>query len=265
MTFQDKLKTAVPSGIGLCVGLDPVVAKMPAKFQSSPTPLFDFCRDLIDATKDFASAYKPNAAFFEVYGADGWQQLKDTVAAIPSDKIKIIDAKRGDIGSTAEAYADALFGYLKGDATTLSPYLGGDAIQPFLKKPEFGGYLLAVTSNPGGADLQELLIDNEPLYLHVVRLAKKLAINQNVGLVVGATRQSLWAKLLETAVDLPLLIPGVGAQGGDPVSLREMLRDYPGVALVNSSRDIIYASQKDDYQSAARDAAAKLSNLLTGK
>lgn len=264
MTFFEKLTAATPGGIGVCVGLDPLPDKLPALFQNSPEPLFEFNRAIIEATADYVSAYKPNLAFFERFGASGWLQLEKTVKAVPKGKIVILDAKRGDIGSTSKAYADALFHGLGGDAATVSPYLGSDALTPFLDEPEHGAIVLAVTSNPGGADFQELIADGIPVFKHVIRLCRKLNTKRNVGIVVGATRESLWPEVLSEAIDLPLLIPGVGAQGGDPKFLRKTLQGYQAPALVNSSRAIIFASSGDNFAAAARDAAEALQQELVG-
>jgi len=264
MNFAEKLRIAVPEGLGVCVGLDPLLDKLPAKCRASKEPIYDFNAAIIEATADAVSAYKPNLAFYECLGVSGWLQLEKTIACIPKDKLVILDAKRGDIGSTASAYADALFNGLGGDCCTVNPYLGGDAISPFLSDPEHGAFVLAVTSNPGGADLQELRIEGRPLYLHVIELCRRLNGNRNIGLVAGATRPELWPMLLDTAGDLPLLIPGVGAQGGDPKVLRQLLQGYPAPALVNSSRAIIFASSGDNFAEAAKKAAQSLRDELIG-
>ncbi len=264
MNFSTKLLNSINNGIGLCVGLDPIPDRLPEKFRNDSESLYNFNCEIIEATKEFASAYKPNLAFYERFGVSGWEQLRKTVKAIPSDKIVILDAKRGDIGSTSEAYAGAAFDSLGGDAITVSPYLGRDSVEPFVTREQNGIFLLAVTSNPGGKDFQELLIDGEPLYVYVIRMARLLASKRNVGLVVGATKPSLWDNVLREAVDLPLLIPGVGAQGGDPVEIRNILSGYPAPALVNSSRAIIHASSGSDYAVAARNAAAFLFDQLNG-
>ncbi len=246
------------------MGLDPIPDRLPEMFRGDSEPLYKFNLEIIEATKEFASAYKPNLAFYERFGLSGWTQLSKTIDAIPNDKIIILDAKRGDIGATSAAYADALFNTLSGDATTVSPYLGSDSVEPFVKDESHGIFLLTVTSNPGGADFQELLIDGEPLFIYVIRLARKLSDKNNIGLVVGATRPELWDKVLNEAIDLPLLIPGVGAQGGDPVEIRRILRGYQAPALVNSSRAIIHASSGSDFVSAARKATASLFEQLNG-
>jgi len=264
MNFAEKLRAAVPHGLGVCVGLDPLPDKLPAKCRASAEPIYDFNAAIIEATVDSAAAYKPNLAFYERFGVSGWRQLEKTIACIPKDKIVILDAKRGDIGSTAAAYASAMFESLGGDCCTVNPYLGSDALTPFLADPEHGAFVLAVTSNPGGADLQELKIEGRPLYLHVIELCRRLNQNHNVGLVAGATRPELWPMLLEAAGNLPLLIPGVGAQGGDPKVLRQLLQSYPAPCLVNSSRAIIFASSGDDFAEAAKRAARSLRDELVG-
>jgi len=262
MKLNEKLQAAVSGGIDLCVGLDPVLDRIPEKLHGSAEPLYEFNKAIIEATVDYAAAYKPNMAFYEAYGAPGWTQLEKTIRIVPEGKIVIADAKRGDIGNTAKSYAKALFSGLNADMATVNPYLGRDSLMPFIDDPKHGVFVLAVTSNPGGADLQELVIDGKPLYLHVVRLAQSLNKHGNVGLVVGATKPSLWRDLLETAVDMPLLVPGIGAQGGDIEALRAVVRNYPAPVLVNASRSILYASSGDDFQDAAREAAKKLAGEL---
>ena len=262
LNFDKKLRAAVTDGLGLCVGLDPVPGQMPEQFQGDPSPLLSFCREIINATTDAAAAYKPNLAFFEAFGADGWRQLQQTIQAIPTDKIIIADAKRGDIGSTARWYATAIYDRLKADAITVNPYLGSDALEPFLGDPARGAYVLAVTSNPGGRDIQELIAEGSPVYLHVVRLARRLNLNHNVGLVMGATRPELWDELLKEAVDLPLLVPGIGAQGGDLAALKAAVKRYPAPVLVNVSRSIIYASRNADFALKAGEAARKMRDSL---
>ncbi|NQU05177.1 MAG: orotidine-5'-phosphate decarboxylase [Calditrichaeota bacterium] len=257
MDFALKLKD-LKYKFNLCVGLDPVWDKLPEHIRSAEEPLLAFCSEIIEKTQDIATAYKPNLAFFEAFGPEGWKQLGKIISLVPDNCIVIADGKRGDIGSTAVAYAKSLFETLGCDAATVSPYLGGDSIEPFLKRVENGAFILALTTNPGGSDLQELVCDDEPLYIHVVRLARRLNKSKNVGLVVGATKTQLWQKILETAVDLPLLIPGIGAQGGDIDALKSELKDYAAPAFINASRSIIYASSDKDFGSKARDAAFKL-------
>lgn len=263
LRFRDKLEKSVQRGFGLCVGLDPVFEKLPEKFRADNEPLYAFNLEIIEATLDYASAYKPNLAFYEAHGADGWRQLEKTIKAIPDDKVVIGDAKRGDIGNTARAYAKSLFTKLGCDAATVSPYLGSDSLEPFTQDERKGAYVLAITSNPGGKELQELLVDGKAVYRYVIQMAQRLSNSGNVGLVIGATKPDLWQELLEVISDMPLLIPGVGTQGGDLGALKTALKDYKAPVLVNASRSIIYASTGADFKSAARDAASSLKADLT--
>lgn len=197
----------------LCVGLDPHVADLSAPTASAAR---DFCLRLIEQTNDLAIAYKPNAAFFELYGPDGWAALKDVIAAVPAGIPVILDAKRGDIASTADAYAASAFGQLGATAITLNPYLGHDSLTPFLGDPARGAFLLCKTSNPGSGDLQDLRLANGALlYEQVAQFAQTWNTGNNVGLVVGATHPQALARVRSLAPDLWFLAPGVGAQGGD--------------------------------------------------
>jgi uridine monophosphate synthetase len=214
MDFFDRLTQRIQAVDSLlCVGLDPHIELL-----SEPTAeaAKEFCMRIIDATAPLASAFKPNAAFFEVFGAQGWQALKDVIAAVPGGIPVILDAKRGDIASTARAYAQAVFEELGADAVTLHPYLGRDAIEPFLQDPERGVFLLCKTSNPGSDDLQSLTLNSgDTLYVHLARLAVKWSTHTNLGLVVGATDPEALTAVRRAAPDLWLLAPGVGAQGAD--------------------------------------------------
>ncbi len=204
------------TGSLLCIGIDPHPADLP---EQSAQAAKAFALRLIEATADVALAYKPNSAFFEAYGAEGWQALTDVIAAVPAGIPVILDAKRGDISSTAEAYARACFSSLGAQAVTLSPYLGYDSLQPFLKSPEHGAFLLCKTSNPGSTDLQDLLLKGQgcarKLYEKVAMLAQDWNTNNNLGLVVGATHPGALRDVRALAPDLWILAPGVGAQGGD--------------------------------------------------
>ena len=235
----------------LCVGLDPHTADLPA-----PTAIAarDFCLRLIDATHSLAAAYKPNAAFFEVFGPQGWQALQDVIAAIPAGIPVILDAKRGDIASTADAYARSAFQTLKAHAITLSPYLGQDSLKPFLADPACGVFLLCKTSNPGSADLQDLLLQAGPgvaltLYEEVARFAAGWNLHDNLGLVAGATHPEALRRVRAQAPGLWILAPGVGAQGGDlEAALQAGLRPDGLGVLVPVSRAI---SQSPDPRQAA--------------
>ena len=205
----------------LCIGLDPHISDLPSPSADGAAA---FCLELIERTARYAAAFKPNAAFFEQFGAPGWTALKEVICAVQEQSQRlgslipvILDAKRGDIASTAEAYARSAFTALGAHAITLSPYLGRDSIEPFLAVPEKGAFLLCKTSNPGAADLQDLAVDGtgEPLYLAVARLAQAWNTKNNVGLVVGATQPEAMARVRAIAPALWFLAPGVGAQGGD--------------------------------------------------
>ena len=264
----------------LCVGLDPHVSEL-----SSPTAAsaLDFCLTLIKATAPYAAAFKPNAAFFEVFGAEGWTALRETVSAIHEEskrlgsKIPIIlDAKRGDIASTAEAYAKSACESLGVDCITLSPYLGKDSIDPFIQNPEKGIFLLCKTSNAGSGDLQDLKIMKEErgknddalssflfLYEHVARLAQTWNTNNNIGLVVGATHVDALKRVRAAAPDLWFLAPGVGAQGGELASaLRAGLRQDGRGMLIPISRGISRAKNPKLAAAEIRDEMLHIKNHL---
>lgn len=262
MSLRDKIAVACPNGLGLCVGLDPVLSKMPEKFRSAKNPLLEFNLSIIEATTQFASAYKPNIAFYEAHGAAGWIQLKNTIEAIPKNKVIIVDAKRGDIGNTAKAYAIAMFDELNADMVTVNPYLGKDSLTPFTLNADKGIFVLALTSNPGSADIQELTSSGEKIYSHVVKMAMSLNQNKNIGLVIGATKPEILPEILDNAEGLPLLIPGIGAQGGSVESLKAAMRGYPNRGFVNVSRQIIYASHSGNYEIAVHESAMKIHGEL---
>jgi len=259
MTFQEKLLeiTARKDSL-LCVGLDTVLEQLPDSVRQSAEPLLDFNKAIIGATAEFAAAFKVNTAFYEAHGAAGWKVLEDTFKYLPGDVIKIADAKRGDIGNTASMYARAIFDRLGADAVTVNPYLGGDSVQPFLTNPEKGVFFLCLTSNPGAKDLQYFSDGRLTLYERVVELVKNWNSKGNCGLVVGATHPDELARVRQLAPDLPFLIPGIGAQGGD---LEKSVLNGTGKsginALLNSSRAILYASRKEDFAAAARAEAEK--------
>jgi len=252
----------------LCVGLDPHPSDLPAPTADAART---FCLRLIKATASFAAAFKPNAAFFELYGPAGWSALKDVIVAVQeqSDRLGsmipvILDAKRGDIASTAEAYAGSAFEHLGVHAITLSPYLGRDSIDPFLAYKEKGVFLLCKTSNPGAADLQDLPVtvggkQIVPLHVHVARLAQTWNTGNNIGLVVGATQPEALARVRLAAPDLWFLVPGVGAQGGDlETALRSGLRADGKGMLINVSRGI---SRAEDPAKAAAEMRNAIINI----
>ncbi len=257
--FVERLRNAERLNASLlCVGLDPEPAKFPLAWRGDASRIEEFCARIVDATKDLVLAYKPQIAYFAAHRAE--EQLERLVAYIrrvaPAVPV-ILDAKRGDIGSTAEQYAREAFERYQADAVTLSPYMGFDSIEPYLRYADKGTFLLCRTSNAGGADLQaQRLADGELVYERIARLASG-AWNRNgqMGLVVGATYPAEIARVRELAPALPLLIPGVGAQGGDvEATVRAGWRADAPIA-VNSSRAVLYASSGDDFAAAARRVA----------
>jgi orotidine-5'-phosphate decarboxylase len=248
--FLEKLsKRFAATGARLCVGLDPDPAKMPKAMAQGPVPLYEFCRRIIAAAAPYASAFKPNLAFFEAYGSDGIAQLEELVAEIPREIPVILDAKRGDIGNTARLYAKFLFEHLDGDAATVSPYLGADSLVSFFEFPGKMPFILCLTSNPGSEDLQTQAIGQRPVYHHVIEMARRLG--KPFGLVVGARHAALLADVRQQAPSEPLLIPGVGAQGGDLGESLRIAAAGGAPTLINVSRDILYASSGEDFAEAA--------------
>ena len=237
-----------------------------------------FTKAIIEATCDLVCAYKPNYAFFEAEGLDGLRALDATMKTVPSDVPVILDAKRGDIGSTATAYAKAAFEVWGADAVTLNPYMGSDSIEPFLAYEDRGVFILTRTSNPGGADFEELPIAydegvasahtgrSRPLYEHVTEHAVKWNTHGNIGLVVGATAPDELKRIRSIAPTMPILIPGIGTQGGDlEASIRNGVNADGLGAIINSSRGIIFASKGPDFADAARTAAQKLRSEINAE
>ncbi|HSH00603.1 MAG TPA: orotidine-5'-phosphate decarboxylase, partial [candidate division Zixibacteria bacterium] len=242
----------------LCIGLDIDPRRAPNEYNSNPKGLFDFARAIIEATKDLVAAYKPNLAFFEAMGADGWSLLRTICDRIPEEITIILDAKRADIGNTSAQYAAALFKQFRADWVTVNPYMGHDSIRPFLDYKDRGVFVLCLTSNPGSVDFQMLESDGKPLYMHVCEKARQWNSNENVGLVVGATHPDHLAAIRERAADMPLLIPGIGAQGG---ALERAVMDgtanFTRPALLNVSRSVLYASDGPDFAEKARESAER--------
>jgi orotidine-5'-phosphate decarboxylase len=257
VNFSEKLaKIARKNQSLLCVGLDPDPERMP-----EGVSVLEFNKAIVDATSDLVCAYKLNFAFYEVLGAEGMEALKQTVAYISDDIPVIGDAKRGDIGNTAKAYAKAIFDHLGFDATTVNPYLGFDSVEPFIRYHERGVFILCRTSNPGAVDFQNLRAqgDSRPLFELVAFKASQWNTQGNVGLVVGATYPEELRLIRSHHPDMLLLIPGIGAQGGDLALTVRYGADACGErTLINSSRQIIYASRGEDFAQAARRAAAEL-------
>lgn len=247
-------------GSFLCVGLDSDPALIPAHLRGLPDPILAFNREIIEATLPYAVAYKPNLAFYEALGPGGWQTLQETLALIPKEVMVIADAKRGDIGNTARMYAQAFFERLGCDALTVAPYMGQDSVAPFLAYEGKWTFLLALTSNAGAQDFQYLQNDAEPLYRRVIRLAQEWASGKagQLGFVAGATRAEAIAEIRQAAPDAFLLVPGVGAQGGDLQAVLQHGRNAQGGLLINASRSILYAGSGRDFARQAAAAAAAL-------
>jgi orotidine-5'-phosphate decarboxylase len=243
----------------LCIGLDVDLEKLPSHIKSSANPVLEFNRQIIEATSDLVCAYKPNLAFYEAMGTNGMTALHETLKVIPKTVLTIGDGKRGDIGNTAERYAKSLFDDFGFDSVTVNPYMGFDSVEPFLRNPEKGIFLLALTSNPGSKDFQRFKIGSKPLYEKVIRTAKKWNTNRNIGFVVGATHPKELQVVRKIVSDVPILIPGIGKQGGDlKSSLHYGCNKNGKLAIVNASRSIIYASSGKDFAEAARTEALHL-------
>lgn len=249
----------------VCVGLDPEPGRLPASLGSGPAAIGAFCRAIVDATADRVCAYKPQIAHFAAQGAE--HELQALIAYIherhPGIPV-ILDAKRGDIGSTAQHYAAEAFDRYGADAVTLNPYLGRDSAQPFLDRADKGVIVLCRTSNPGARDFQDLLVDGRPLYQHVAEtVATQWNGNGNCALVTGATWPEEIAAVRALVGDLPLLVPGVGAQGGDVEAVVRNGATANGTGLlISSSRAILYASNGEDFAEAAREAAEALRTTI---
>ena len=267
MEFMQALRQRWSNADSLvCVGLDPEPAKFPARFGSEPDAVFAFCRAIVDATAEHACAFKPQIAHFAALGAeDALTRLIAHIHAAHPGIPVILDAKRGDIGSTARHYAAEAFDRYAADAVTANPYLGRDSVQPFLDRADRGVVILCRTSNPGAADLQDLPVQaaggtQRPLYQHVAEtIARDWNGHGNCALVVGATWPEQLREVRAIVGDMPFLVPGVGAQGGDVEAVVRNARTADGTGLmVSSSRAILYASQGDDFADAAAAAAQAL-------
>ena len=269
MTFLDRLRAAERGhGSMLCVGLDPEPSRFPGALRGDASRIYDFCARIVDATADLVIAFKPQIAYFAANRAEG--QLEQLMAHLrrnaPTVPV-ILDAKRGDIGSTAQQYALEAFERYGADAVTLSPFMGFDSVQPYLESPEHGAFLLCRTSNPGGDDLQNqrlASVEGQPLlYEHIASLAQgPWNLNGQLGLVVGATYPAEISRVRQLAPRLPLLIPGIGAQGGDAAATVKAGWRADAPIVVNSSRAILYASSGDDFEQAARREAMRTRDLL---
>ncbi len=239
----------------LCVGLDPDLGKIPPHLLQEEDPIFTFNKAIIDATKDYAVAYKPNIAFYEAYGEKGWASLRKTIEYIPNDIFTIADAKRGDIGNTSKYYAKAFFEELGCDSITVAPYMGADSVKPFLEFKDNWVVLLALTSNQGAFDFQVLEADGKKVYEHVLQKSSEWGTSENLMYVVGATKAEYLSDIRKIVPDNFLLVPGVGAQGGSLEEVAKYGINKDCGLLVNSSRGVIYASNGMDFaEASAREA-----------
>lgn len=268
MTFQEKLAAIVKKNNSLvCIGLDSDMAKIPERVRTGLKPQATFNKAIIYATQDLVCAYKPNTAFYESRGAQGIEDLKNTCDFLRGhypDVPIIIDAKRGDIGNTNGGYASFVFDYLGADAITIHPYLGKEAVQPFLDRKDKGIIVLCRTSNPGAGELQDLIFDGKPLYQIIAQnVVQNWNSNENCGLVVGATYPTELEIVRRIAGNMPVLIPGIGAQGGDVEKTVKAGKDNHGKnAIINAGRSIIFASSGLDYAQAARKETETLKNTI---
>ena len=266
MIFADRLQAAWKTTNSLvCVGLDPEPKKFPDPFRDAPGGIFEFNKAIVDATRDLVCAYKPQFAHYAAHAAENQlEHTIDYIKATAPNAIVILDSKRGDIGSTAEQYAHEAFERYGADAVTVNPYLGRDSVEPFLKHSDKGVIILCRTSNPGAKDLQDLDVGGRKLYEHVADVvSKEWNKERNCMIVVGATYPDELAAIRARTGDLPFLVPGVGAQGGDVAKVMAKGKTAAGTGLViSSSRAILYASSGDDFAEAARKAAMDLRDSI---
>ena len=266
-TFSEKLTSAQRSSSSiLCVGLDPDPDRLPTHLRAKDPAeaVVQFCSEIIGATSEACCAYKPNLAFFEALGPSGAAALDQVVRQIPKDRIIIADGKRGDIGNTAVHYARSIFDRLGCDACTVSPYMGSDAVIPFLRKEGAAAFVLIRTSNPSSAELQMTILEGSPLYLRVAEMANGWGKGQpgEIGFVVGATDPSSLELLRDLYPGVPFLIPGIGAQGGNPEDILRAARPESSPVVVNASRSILYAGSGEDFAERAREAAFAVRDSL---
>lgn len=266
MTRQELFDQIQKKRSFLCVGLDTDINKIPSHLRTEQDPILTFNKRVIDATADIAVAYKPNIAFYESLGSKGWETLAGTLEYIPKEHFTIADAKRGDIGNTSQMYARAFFEQMDFDSITIAPYMGEDSVTPFLSFSGKWAILLALTSNKGAMDFQNLEVGEEKLFEKVLRKSQEWGSKDQLMYVVGATRGEMFAEIRKHAPDHFLLVPGVGAQGGDLESVCKYGMNSQCGLLVNSSRGIIYAGDGQDFElevtQAARTLQADMDRML---
>jgi orotidine-5'-phosphate decarboxylase len=265
LSFNERINWLISKKASfLCIGLDPDMDKIPSHLKYEKNPIDLFVREIVEATKDTAVAYKANLAFYECEGQNGLEALHNLSSVIPKDVILILDGKRGDIDNTAKKYAKAYFDTLGADALTLHPYMGHDSLQPFMADPEKGAFVLALTSNHGASDFQHLQIGSEPLHQYVAKKVRSWNQNKNCGLVVGATDIEELKILRQVIPDLPFLVPGVGAQGGNLKEVLEFGRDKDGLGLlINVGRDILYQDSGKDFAQKSKRRAEEYVNEMS--
>jgi orotidine-5'-phosphate decarboxylase len=258
MTQEQLFKEIISKRSYLCIGLDTDIKKIPHHLLKEKDPVFEFNRQIIDATHEYGVAYKPNIAFYESLGSKGWESLEKTLAYIPKNIFTIADAKRGDIGNTSGLYARAFFETMNFDSITVAPYMGEDSVKPFMEFKDKTVILLALTSNAGSKDFQMLsLKDGQELFEKVIKVSQEWGTASQLMYVVGATKASMFEHIRKIAPDNFLLVPGVGAQGGDLKEVSKYGMNKKCGLLVNSSRSIIYASDGKDFaEDAAKEAKA---------
>lgn len=264
MTREDIFKQITQKKSYLCIGLDTDIEKIPSHLRSVDDPIFEFNKQIIDATAHLCVAYKPNTAFYEAMGPKGWESLQKTLEYIPDSFFKIADAKRGDIGNTSNLYARAFFEQMEADALTVAPYMGEDSVKPFLSFENKWVILLALTSNSGSKDFQvNTLAGGELLYEKVIKTSTIWASADKLMYVVGATQAEQFKKIRSLIPEHFLLVPGVGAQGGDLQVLSQHGMNKQCGLLVNASRTIIYASKEKDFAKQAANEAEKIQQEMS--
>lgn len=268
MTYSELSEQIFSKQSYLCVGLDTDLRKLPRHLLTEQDPIFTFNKAIIDATADFAVAYKPNIAFYEAQGPRGWESLQKTLEYIPAQCFTIADAKRGDIGNTSDLYARTFFeptaAGLAFDSVTVAPYMGHDSVTPFLKYENKWVILLALTSNPGSTDFQQKPAGNHKLFETVIKTAHTWAGPEKLMFVVGATQAEELSRIRELAPKNFLLVPGIGAQGGSLADVSRHGLTVDGGLLVNASRSILYASNGSDFADQARQEARRLQQEMAG-
>ncbi|MFN4082532.1 MAG: orotidine-5'-phosphate decarboxylase [Bacteroidia bacterium] len=258
MKLEQLIKEIKTKNSFLCVGLDTNIEKLPKHLPKNAQGVLEFNKLIIDATKNYCVSYKINTAFYEAMGWQGWKVMEETFAYMPDNVFKIADAKRGDIGNTSKQYADAFFKNINADAVTLAPYMGNDSLEPFFNYKGKWGIILALTSNKGSADYEQQQIDGRYLFEHVIENSKKLGSPENTMFVVGATKPQEFELIRKIAPDNFLLVPGVGAQGGNLHDVVKYGKNKNIGLLINASRSIIYASDEADFAEAANLEAQKI-------